>query len=697
MKRRDFLKLGAGVLIACRLDPISAFQVRGQMPRLNYATDFNLYFHIAPDGRVTCFVGRIEMGQGNMTSLAQLAAEELGVAIGAIDMVMGDTDRCPWDLGTFGSMSIAVFGPVFRRAAAEARLVLLGMAAERLSSRVDDLAVSNGVVRDRSRPDSSISYGELAGGKPIARHADVPALKSGTQLEVVGRPIPRLDAVEKVTGRAVYAGDVRLPGMLYAKIVRPPAHGAVLARVDTSAAEQVAGAVVLRDGDLIAVLHEQPDEAARALALVTSEFEPHAATLDEASVFDHLRRTAPPGELLSSVGAPEAGAPPGASSFQETYRHAYGAHAPMETHTALADFEDGGLKVWASTQAPFMVKAQLAQVLGLPAERVRVITPLVGGGFGGKVAAQQALEAAQLARRIGRPVQVMWDRAEEFFFDTFRPAAAIDIRSAVDREGRLVFWDAEVFGAGEGGAVPFYNVPNLRVVSHGGWQSPPQGWHPFGVGAWRAPAVNSNTFAREVQMDIMAARAGIDPLAFRMKNLTDLRMRAVLEAVARRFEWRAPGGHGDRGAGVACGIYGSTYVATMAAVTVARSTGHVQVDRVVCAQDMGEVVNPDGARAQMEGCITMGLGYALTEDVRFKDGAILERNFDTYQIPRFSSVPIIDAILMDAQNRPASAGGEPAIICMGAVIANAIADATGVRLHDLPMTPMRVKSALASH
>lgn len=694
MKRRDFLKLSTGILIACRADLSWALQGRGQRPGFNYPTDFNLYFYVGRDDRVACYVGKIEMGQGNMTSLAQLAAEELCAPLDSIDMVMGDTDLCPWDLGTFGSMSIAVFGPVLRRAAAEAREVLRELASERLKRPVESLIAADGFIRDRERPELAISYGEIADGRRIDRHREAPSLKTGAGLSVIGRSVPRRDGVDKVTGRAVYAGDIRLPGMLYAKLVRPPAHGAVLTRVDTAGAAAVAGASVVRDGDLVAVLHEQPDAATRACALITAEWDRRAAPLDAATIFQHLVDTAPPGETLTSTGDVHDATRSARFVVDETYRNAYVAHAPMETHAALAVVRDGAAKVWVSTQAPFMVKPQIAAALGVPADRVRVITPFVGGGFGGKVPAQQAVEAARLAKLTGKPVQVMWDRREEFFFDTFRPAAVMKVRSAVDGAGKIVAWDGEVFGAGDGGAVPFYDIASQHVVSHGGWQSSPPGWHPFGVGAWRAPAVNSNTFAREVQVDLMAARAGVDPLQFRLANLADPRMRRVLEAAAQQFGWTAAPAPSGRGVGVACSMYGSTYVATMAAVRVDLPTGRVRVNRVVCAQDMGEVVNPEGARMQMEGCITMGLGYALGEDIRFKDGAILDRNFDTYAIPRFSWLPAIETILIEAPDRPASAGGEPAIVCMGAVIANAIHDATGATLHDLPMSPARVKDAL---
>lgn len=693
MRRRDFVKLGAGIVIVCRVDPLWAFQA-GQMPRLNYPTDFNAYLRIGEDGRVTCYVGKIEMGQGNMTALSQLVAAELSVPLKAIDMVMGDTELCPWDLGTFGSMSIAVFGPVLRRAAAEAREVLRELAAEQLQVSATSLEVKDGKVFDPRQPARSRTYAELAHGRALTKHIAIVPSPHAPSASVIGQSAPRIDGLEKVTGRATYAGDIRLPGMLYASILRPPAHGASAIHVETSAAASVRGALVVREGDLVAVLHERPDEAARACALIEAEFDYSAPALDEATIFDHLVHAAPAGQTVARSGSLDEGEGLAVATFDETYLNAYVAHAAMETHSALATMENGKVTVWASTQAPFMVRTQIAEALGIASDRVRVIVPFVGGGFGGKTMAPQAVEAARLSRVTGRPVQVVWDRREEFFFDTFRPAAVMKLHTAIDAAGKIVLWDADVYGAGEGGAAPFYDVPHQRIVAYGGWQNPQPGQHPFGVGAWRAPAFNSNTFARELHVDRMASKAGIDPLTFRLNNLSDSRMRRALRTAADCFGWVRATPPSRRGFGMACGVYANTYVAMFAEVVVDASTGHVQVERVACAQDMGLVVNPDGARTQIEGSIAMGLGYALSEGLRFKDGAIGNRNFDTYQIPLFSWMPRTDVVLIDAPDLPPSAGGEPAITCVGAAVGNALYDATGVRIVELPMTAARVKAAM---
>jgi isoquinoline 1-oxidoreductase len=379
-----------------------------------------------------------------------------------------------------------------------------------------------------------------------------------------------------------------------------------------------------------------------------------------------------------------------------TYLNSYVAHAPMETHSAVATIEGGKATVWASTQAPFSVKPAVAQALGMQPENVHVITPYVGGGFGGKSGAPQAVEAARLAKAAGKPVQLVWDRSEEFFFDTFRPAAVVKIRSGVTAAGKIAFWDEKIYAAGGGDAKPNYDIPNHHTESAGGWQGGnPPGMHPFAIGPWRAPSANTNTFARESHIDILAAKAGVDPLQFRLNHLTDPRMRRALETVAKQFAWKpaakTPSG---RGVGVACNIYSNVYVATMVEIAVGKTTGKVQVKRVVTAIDAGVIVNPDGLRQQMEGCVTMGLGYALTEEARFKDGEVLDRNFDTYQIPRFSWLPKIETIIIDNPGLAAQGCGEPPITTMGAVIANAIYDAVGARVLQLPMTPTRILEAM---
>lgn len=696
LDRREFLKLvGGGIVIFFSTgDPLALQQRRGR----RYPEDFNAYLLIGEDGRVSCFTGKIEMGQGIHTSLAQMLAEELDVPLNSVDMVMGDTELCPYDSGTFGSRSTKYFGPPLRQAAAEARAVLIQLASEQLGTPQKNLTAKEGNIFVTDNPQKKVSYAQLAKGKKIERHLEKkPPIKHYSKHTVSGNPTDRVDSKPKVTGEAKFAVDIRLPDMLHAKILRPPAHGATLKSADTSAAKKIPNIQVIQDKDMIAVLHKHPDVAEKALGLIKAQFEPSGSTLDNKTIFKHLKDSAPNGNVVTEEGNIEVGKRLSAKTFEKAYYNHYVAHAPSEPHTAVVNIEGDKATVWASTQSPFRAQGEVAQVLGFPLEKVRVITPFVGCGFGGKNQGNQITEAARLAKLSGKPVQVAWTRKEEFFYDTFRPAAVIDIKSGINSANQIVFWEYHNYFAGDRSSQPFYNIPHYKVQSMGGWGGRSEGGsvHPFGVGAWRGPGSNTNVFAIESHIDIMAEEAGMNPLEFRLHNLTDERMKRILLAAAEKFGKtfaKAPSG---KGYGLACTDYLGTYLATMAEVNVNQNSGEVRVGRVVCAQDTGEVINPEGVRMQIEGCITMGLGYCFTEEIRFSNGRILDENFDTYEIPRFSWTPKIETVLVDNPEMPPQGCGEPAITSMGAVIANAVYDVIGKRMFTLPMTPARIKEALS--
>ncbi len=691
LDRRDFVKaLGGGIVVFVTMGDAAALAQRQRPQR---PTDFNAYLRIGADGRVSVFTGKIEMGQGVHTSLAQMAAEELRISLDKIDMVMGDTDLCPWDMLTVGSMTTRFTGPALRAAAAEAREVLVEIAAEKLGVETAALQVEDGCVFLSSNPGRCLAFAALAEGKAIARSLDREAvLRSVREFTVMGTSPRRLDALEKVTGKAQFAGDIRLPGMLYAAVLTPPSHRARLLRLDTSAASGMAGVTVVNDDGLVAALHADPEAAERALDAIRADWDVPETTIDNDNVFDQLVARATETEEEDSVGDLATGESSAAQLFEQTYLDGYVAHAPMETHTALAAWEDSKLTVWSATQGPFSLKDQLVRELSLTPESVRVITPYVGGGFGGKTVNEEALEAARLAMHLGKPVQVARTRAQEFFYDTFRPAAVVKVRSGLDADGRICLWDYGVYYTGARGADQLYDVPHSLIKTHQAARGAPG--QPLRTGAWRAPGASTNVFARESHIDVMAAAARVDPLTFRLAHGSDPRLQSVLKAAAERFGWQAEPAPSGRGVGIAFGTDAGTYVALMAQVDVDSSTGRVRVERVVCAQDMGIVVNPDGARMQAEGCITMGLGYTLSEDVRFHGGAVLDRNFDTYEIPRFSWLPEIEIVLVENDELDPQGGGEPAIIGVGAAVANAIFDATGARLTQLPMTPELVRGAM---
>jgi isoquinoline 1-oxidoreductase len=515
-------------------------------------------------------------------------------------------------------------------------------------------------------------------------------LKSPSEFVVCGKSLPRADFQDKVTGKAQFAGDVRLPQMLYGKVLRPPVHGAKLKNVDLSAAKEVKEAVVLQDNDFIGVVHPLPDMAEKVLARIKAEYELPQLKVDDRNIHQHIENAAARDNVVEQKGDLAQGNKLAVLKFEESYATPYVAHAAIETHSAIADVKRDKATVYIGTQRPFGVGEEIGRAIDLQSKQIRVIAPYVGGGFGGKSQVGQAVQAARLSKMTGFPVQVVWTREEEFFYDTFQPAAVVKISSGLDESNRIVFWDYHVFFAGDRSAQNIYSVPNLRTMSRGmgfGGDGP----HPFSTGAWRGPGSNTNIFARESHIDVMAAKAGLDPLEFRIMNLKDERMLRVVRAAADKFGWKPAKAPSGRGQGMVCLDYLGTYVAAMAQIKVDKSSGGIRVERIVHAQDMGPVINPDGARMQIEGGITMGLGYCLSEEIHFKGGQVNDLGFDSYQIPKFSWVPQIETVLVENFEIEPSGCGEPPIVGIGALIANALFDATGVRMHRLPLTPERIK------
>lgn len=692
MRRRSFLQgSAAGALTLFFTGPAGAAPIEPTRPGA-YPEDFNAFLKISADGRVGCFVGKAELGQGAMTVLAMLVAEELELDPAQVDMLLGDTDLCPWDLPTGGSLTMWHTAPVLRGAAAEARAVLLGMAAKALGAPVADLTLKGGVLWVKAAPKRRISFGELVQGRHLQRHLGKVKPKPLSECSVIGRSFPRKDALAKITGAAQYAGDLRLPGTLHACILRPPAHGLKLASADTAAAERLPGVRIVRDGALLAVLHPQPDTARKALALVKGTFEGTESDLDDGRIYQHLVAKAATGQrVVSSRGDLAAGEKRAATVVEGEYRNAYESHATLEPHTNVAQWKDGRMTVWASTQAPFGNRQAVAQALKLDPGQVRIITPFVGGGFGGKLVGPGAVEAARIARQVpGVPIQLAWNREEDFFLDGFRPAAVVKIRSGLDAgRGAITFWDNIVAGVSQGEAEFGYDLQTSR------YQAPAvPDLHPLTTGAWRAPNAHTNAFARECQLDALAVKAGLDPVTLRRRLATDARLLRLLDLALENFGWEPAPGPTGRGIGLACAAWRQTLVVAVAQVAVDKATGKVQVERFLEAVDVGLVVNPDGARQQVEGAITMGIGQALSEEIRFKGGRILDRNFDTYLLPRFSAIPRIQVVFADNAGMASQGIGEPPVVPVAAALANAVFDATGARMTHVPFTPERVLEAL---
>lgn len=692
--RRGFIKrMGAGLTIAISAGGYGVLSGCAESEAMD-KPDFNAYLKIKEDGRVDCLVGKIEMGQSVYTSLKQLLAEELDVALEQVDIVMGDTDICPYDAGTWGSLSIRSFGPQLREGAAEGRAALLALASKELKEPVEKLVADNGVISVKGDPDRSASYADLVKEKQIIKSVsgDV-AVKKPSEFKIMGKSVKRHDAVAKVTGEAKYAADIQLPGMLYASILRPPDHRAKMSSVDTSEAEKVEGIQVVNQDGLVAVLHADPEVAAQAIFDVQATWDFPESNVDNETVFDHLQKTGSKERVVENNGQKEVAENDELEVVEQLYLDGYKAHAPIEPHAATAVFEEGRLEMWASSQTPFGSKKALVEELAMTEDQVHLNQVFLGGGFGGKIYNPQVPEAAKLAKIVGKPVQVAYTRKEEFFYDFFRPAAVVKAKSAVNKEGIIQHWNYDVYYAGARGSQFFYEVPNKLVRALSDEKDGDKGHH-FATGAWRAPANNTNTFARESQLDTMAHKVGMDPLEFRLKNLKNDQMIRTLKLAADKFGWTPITIPSGKGWGIACGFDAGTWVASIAEVAVDKDTGHVQVKRIVCAHDMGLVVNPHGATIQVEGGLTMGLGYALSEDIEFKGGDIISKNFDDYHITTFSMTPAIESYFVDDPEAAPQGGGEPAIISAGGAVANAIFDACGARVTRMPMTPERVKAAM---
>lgn len=685
--RRDFLKvLGGGVLVCLVAGP-----AWGQRPGGgNRPADIGAWLHVSEQGDVTVYTGKTEVGQGIRTSLSQVVAEELRLPVSAVRMVMADTDLVPVDGGTAGSRTTPDMSPQLRRVAAATREVLLDLAAKKWEVDRGSLEFAGGKV---THPPSkrSFHFGELTKGKKLTTTvaANVP-LTPNSQWQVAGTSEPKVDGRAMVTGKHRFASDVKRPGMLFGRVLRPVAFGATLASVDLKAAEAMAGVTVVRDGEFVGVAAPTQLKAEQALAAIQAEWktvpQPSYKTL-----FDDLKKGGGGGGGgfggrggNANQGSIEKGLEAADHKLKATYTIAYIAHVPLEPRAAVAEWKDGKLTVWTGTQRPFGVKSDLARAFGIGQDKVRVIVPDTGSGYGGKHNVETATEAARLAKAAGKPVKLVWTRAEEFTWAYFRPAGVIEISSGVKQDGTITAWEFHNYNSGGSSIRPLYDIANLKTEFHSARQILRQG-------SYRALAATANTFARESHVDDLAHAVGVDPLAFRLKNLKDARLRAVLEAAAKQFGWGKAKPAADHGFGIAGGSEKGSYVASCAEVAVDRSTGKVRVLRVVTAFECGTIINPDNLKNQVEGCVMMGLGGAMTEEIRFEDGKILNPTLGRYRVPHFSDTPVLETVLVNRKDLTSAGAGETPIVAVAPAVGNAIFQAVGVRLRSLPMVPKGLK------
>ncbi len=644
--------------------------------------EIGAWLHIAENGTVTAYTGKAEVGQNIRTSLTQAVAEELRAPVGSIRIVMGDTDLTPFDMGTFGSRTTPDMFPQLRKAAAEAREIMLDLAAEQLKVERGSLIAANGKVT--SQPGrQSLSYGQLSKGQKLMKAIGAAPLASPTEWKVAGKPLRKVNGRDIVTGKHQYTPDVRLPGMLYGKVLRPSAFGATLASIDAREAEKLPGVTVVRDGDFVGVAAPGESAAARAIEAIRAEWKT-TSQVSARELFEHLKKSpnppvsAAPAALAESLAA-------ASQKLERTYTIAFIAHAPLEPRAAVAEWKDGKLTVWTGAQRPFGVRSELVNAFRLPETSVRVIVPDTGSGYGGKHTGEMAVEAARLAKAAGKPVKLVWSREEEFTWAYFRPAGVIDITSGVSKDGVITAWDCHNYNSGSAGLRPVYAIQNQRNEFH-------RSDSPLRQGSYRALASTANHFAREVHIDEMATNLKMDPLEFRLKNLKDERLRAVLEAAAKSFGWGKTKPVANHGFGIAGGFEKAGYVANCVEVAVDRSSGKVKLVRGVTAFECGAIVNSDGLKNQVEGSVIQGMGGALFEAIDFADGKILNPRFSRYRVPRFSDIPKLETVLLDRKDLPSAGAGECPIVGLAPAVSGAIFDATGVRLRSLPMVPNGLKT-----
>jgi isoquinoline 1-oxidoreductase len=612
------------------------------------------WLHVGVDRGVTAFTGKVDIGQDNLTALALIVADELRVAPERVRLVMGDSDLCPFDPGTFGSRSLPGAGEDLRRCAAYAR--------ERLA---------RGVEMAPGLRQAEMVSGELQLTPPAQwRHR--------------GHPTPRATARALVNGAHRFPSDLARPGMLRGLLLRPPAYGATIRTIDLGPAQALPGITVVCEQDMVAVAAQDLPGARQALDAIDVEWDlteqPAQSGLSEHLRSHPIEGVGWEGRVQHELGDVEQALDSSEQRLERSYATAYIAHASLETRVALAEWAGGRLTVFTGTQQPFFVRSALAAALGVAEEQVRVIVPGTGGGFGSKHTEDVAIAAARLARAAGAPVKVALSREEEFVWTYLRPAALIDVRSGARRDGMITAWDFANINSGAAGLSCPYQLPDRRETFQPADAPLPQG-------PYRALAATANHFARESHIDELAHALDLDPLELRLQNLSDQRLAAVLNASAERADWvqtrqqTRPGA----GIGIALGFEKGGRVATCIRVRIIN--GELEIEQIVTAYECGAVVNPANVCTQIEGATIMGLGGALFEAIRFDAGRILNASLRAYRVPRFTDVPPIDVVLLDRPDLPSAGAGETPIVAVAPALANAIFAAGGPRIRSLPLLP----------
>jgi isoquinoline 1-oxidoreductase len=676
--RREFLQATATGLLLL----VTAEEAEGQRGGEEAALEARL--HIGKDGSVTVLTGKIEEGQGARTELAMAAAEEMGLQVADIRVVTADTDKTPNDGTTAGSRSTPANVPQVRRAGAAMRALLMAEAARQWGADAATLQVEGGAVTGAGG--RRFGYADLAQSPELAKAVKSPAprdvkLTPPAGWDVFGKAQAPSNAREIVTGAHEYPSDIRREGMLYGAVLRPPSYGATLEGLDLSAGK-AGGTVAVRDGEFAGCAASTSYAARKAVEAMAATAKWKTADHPSSDVlFEHLKKTArPPRQPSRGTGDVERALAESAKKWSASYQAAYVQHAPMEPRAAVAEWNEGKLTVWTGTSNPFSVRQALAEAFRIPQDRVRVIVPDFGGGFGGKHTGEAAIEAARLAKEAGKPVKLRWTRAEEFMWAYSRPAALIEVEAGLDAQGKLVAWQFTNYNSGTAAIESPYRIPNARTQFL-------QSDTPLRQGSYRALASTVNNFARESAMDELAAAAGADPLEFRLAHLDNQRIKDVLTAATGKFgwaeRWKSP--RKGTGLGLACGTEKNSVVAACVEVSVDERTGEPKLLEICEAFECGAVLNPLGLRSQVEGCILMGLGAVLREELLFEGGKLKNGRFSAYKVPRFRDVPKMEVVFLDRKDQEPVGAGETPIIAVAPAMANAVFRLSGQRVRSLPL------------
>lgn len=728
LSRRDVL-IGGGALVV-------SFSLAGSLgdaaAKSVARDDVDAFLSIDAKGIVTVYSGKVELGTGVRTALAQMIADELDVPIAMIDLIEGDTALTPDQGTTSGSFSIQNGGVQIRQAAATAKSALLDEAAKQLGANKKDLIVTDGAISNRSGG-KSVTYADLIGGKQFALKLDPAApTKKPADFKLVGKPIARRDIPDKTTGRFTYMQDFRVPGMLHGRVVHPPAIDAKLESVDEDSIKNISGVIkVVHEGNFLAVVTQNEWSAIKGAKQLKATWSKSETLPDQKKLWEHVRATkVVKNEVTSNIGDTAAAMAGEGRKLSASYDFAIHTHGSIGPSCAIAEFKDGKLTSWSASQATHALRRQLAEMFAMPTDNVRCIYLEGSGCYGRNGHEDAAAEAALLAKAVGKPVRVQWSRADEHGWDPKGPPTLIDLRANLDASGNVTAWESEFFlpqGAAAGSVVGLlpamhaglptaqqmapggvtsnsaipYRFPNVKTVCHRIETTP---FRPSWI---RAPGRLQNSHANESFMDELAAAASADPLEFRLKYLdpADKRGLEILDRLVALAKWeRRPSpqkhtaGNIVKGRGLTYVKYelARTYIGAVAEVEVDRSTGEIRVPRFYIVHDCGQIINPDGVKAQIEGNVIQTVSRTLIEELTFDRSMVTSLDWASYRILTFPQVPEIVIELIDRPTEKPWGAGEPTAAVVPSAISNAVFDATGVRMRSVPYTPEKMKAALQS-